>query len=716
MVRAEGGAPRLGAALFALAALAGSTAAPAMTQPLRGVNDSTEVGSLRFRFADGSSFSESRLRDRMATSAPGFWGRLQNRLAFLPLVPRIRAPFDPVELQRDMVRLRAFYRDNGFVSPLIDYPASRFDPSRNRMDLIVTIREGPPLVVGSRSARFVTPLDPALDRAWGDLEERLALRPGDRYTEFSRVQLESRLRSWMADRGYAFARADVRALVDSSMFRVDLDLALDPGVRARIDRVLVEGVETVSERVITRQLPFAPGDLFRADALVEGQRSLFGLNLFRVALADLPDQPADSTVTVRIRVRESPKRLFTAGGGYSRENGLEVGGSLRHRSFLGAARQLSLSGTAVSGWLASSGSDRKPVRSADVSLSLRQPYLFERRVSGSGTLFARWVDDPNQVVRYRETGISPSILFQYLPFRAAQVQYSLSRAVPLGGMQDLTRIDVFDRSAVSLSFAMGRLNNYLHPRRGWMVRPGIEQAGLFLGGGVAYRRLAVDATGLIPITMESSVIVSVTAGRLFPGGASRDQADPQVEYRFDPIRFYAGGSADVRGWSLNALGPKWVHADTVYVASDGTPTSENAAYESAGGLGKLSFRTEYRFPAPGLGDAWRLGVFADAGGVSARVRRDAKGRALPAAAGLVVVDDRAFPAVRDLKVGAGFGLRYLTPVGAVRLDLAWKVNPDALDLQRPGDRALYEAGLLAEEPERLRLRRFALHLSIDRAF
>src|SRR5690625_7842820 len=51
------------------------------------------------------------------------------------------------------------------------------------------------------------------------------------------------------------------------------------------------------------------------------------------------------------------------------------------------------------------------------------------------------------------------------------------------------------------------------------------------------------------------------AGRIWPYGGSRDQADPQVEYRFDRVRFPAGGANDGRGWAPGRLGPETPRAN-----------------------------------------------------------------------------------------------------------------------------------------------------------
>jgi outer membrane protein insertion porin family len=691
-------------------------ARPAKAQdPLVLVNDSTQVRSVRFRFVDGHLFDAERLANEMVTRGPGFFERLRRRLAFLPLVSEPDLPFEPVELQRDMERLRRFYRRNGFLQPSIDYPVSQFDASSNRIGVIVTVREGPPLTVRNSEVRLVDPLPSAMHEGWDRMVGRLGIREGERYTEFERLAAEGRVLNWMRRRGYAFVNVAGSVAVDSVRFLADVELRVTPGPQATIDSVLVEGAESVSDRVILRQVPFGPGKRYDAGDLEDGQRALFGLNLFRVALVDVPPQPADSTVTVRIRVREAKARLLSTETGYSLENGLDMDATLRHRNFMGDARQLSFSVAYRPGWFARPPEGRSAVRTFSVTSSLQQPYIGIRKMSGSATVFYRWIDDPNQDTRYREIGVTPSLIYEFLPYRTAIVEFGASRAIPIRTAGPLSAIGVYDRSTFSSSVRLGKLNDYLHPRRGWLANPRVEVGGL-LFGQLAYTKGTLDATGLIPITLHSSVVVTATVGRLVPRGASRDQTDPENEYRFDAIRYYAGGSSDVRGWDLQTLGPKFARADSIVTEAGGESRAVGAAYESVGGLGKISFSLELRMPAPGLGSSWQIGAFLDGGAIPARIRTDQGGRTLFDANGQPLVDDRPFPSPSDFRFGAGLGLRFLTPVGAVRLDAAWKLNPDDLDLQRPDDRVLFDAGILPDPPERRQMNRLKIHLSIDRVF
>jgi translocation and assembly module TamA len=101
-------------------------------------------------------------------------------------------------------------------------------------------------------------------------------------------------------------------------------------------------------------------------------------------------------------------------------------------------------------------------------------------------------------------------------------------------------------------------------------------------------------------------------------------------------RFYAGGGGSVRGYAYQGVGPK---------DANGQPT---------GGLSLAEASVEMRI---GITDTIGIVPFVDAGAVS----------------------EEDYPDFSGTKVGAGLGLRYLTPFGPLRLDAAVPVNPDPDD-------------------------------------
>ncbi|MCA0269338.1 MAG: BamA/TamA family outer membrane protein [Bacteroidetes bacterium] len=674
--------------------------------PLFLANDSTTVRAVDFRFIDTQTFSEDELRALLATKGPTFTEKLWRRL---PFARTKTYPLEPIEVQKDVVRIRQFYRLNGFFDARIDYPASQLDTAANTIRIVYSIVEGKPMRVrrmalyAQDSTGDVVAFPASLRRGWSELSSNTSLRPGARFTSVDYAVLKGEVLDWALNHGYPFANVQADSTLDLDSLAIDLALTLTPGPRARIDSIEVRGNTSVPDNVVRRELPLQTGEYFSQRRLVEGQRELFGLGLFRVAVARVPAQPEDSTVTVRYEVRQGKIRLLRATTGYSRDEGAVVQGDWTHRNFWGEARQLNIAVVARTGF-AAFPTDGLVARRLSVTASLRQPYLFNRRTSGMVAPFVLAENEPNLGNRYLEYGAAASVLYELMEFRTLSAQYTFGRVQPLelGGL-GLGAADVYNRSVLTGSAVWGRVNSFLNPRSGFLLRPTVESAGRLLASGVDYTKISNEATFYTVLSRRADGAARLYLGRLFPQGTSKDQNDPLVEYRFDRIRFYAGGASDVRGWGLNQLGPQLLRVDSVYAArTSGGPldslTVRNGRYEAIGGLAKFALNLEARLSFPGLGEKWRLAAFVDAGQVT-------EGSFSPA----------------DLRVGVGSGVRYYTPVGYIRLDVAVKVNPSETDRYDPLQ--LYERrygvnlpGVSQPGPFLSLWRRIGLHFSIGQAF
>lgn len=706
----------VGALLMALAAPPTPIRAQA---PLYLVDEETTVSQISFKFVERQTFETDRLTQQIATRAPSFFDRVKGLLGWIPLIPAPnRYPFDPVTLQRDVIRLRQFYQQNGFLQPRVDYPASQLDTTANTIHVIFSIDEGPPVIIqnadfyGPDSLQYaVQQFNAPVRDAWVDFRDQTSFRVGERYTEFSRIQVEDEVRSWLQNQGFAFARVTSEARIDTTNFTADIRFFVDAGPRGRFAEIDVEGNQSVSRRIVERELPFRTGDYFSYDQMIDGQRQLFGLNLFRVALADLPSQPADSTVRVRYRVREASLRYLTAQSGYGTSSGLSTEGQWSHRNFLGAARNLTVGLVAETGFLADPGffggsnPGIIPDRRFRGSVSLRQPYFFSTDLSASIEPFIEYRRDtrlePSQVflgVNARDFGLNTTLIYELLPFRTVSLRHSFSRSfqytrpLPDSTTQDpsaplTVEGDLFNRSVFSANATLGKVDDFLNPTRGVQLRPSAELAGTVLGSSIEYARLSNEVSGYIPLGDDIELATRFFVGRLWPLGRSRTiLSDPDAplsgvfENRFDNIRFYVGGSNDVRGWANELAGDKQARA---LVVQDDTT---NFIFEPVGGNAKLAANLELRLPFPGLSSDWRTAVFLDAG--QAR--------------------ERSF-APTALRFGTGAGIRYRTPVGYLRLDLAYKLNPGPLDLRNPRD-------VLRGTAEPRFLNRFRLHIGIGQSF
>lgn len=694
--------------------------------PLFLANEQTTIRGISFDFASTRTFEEERLFELIATQGPGFWDGVKR---VLPFFSAGRYPLDRVEIQRDVIRLRQFYLNNGFITPSIDYAASRLDTARNAIQVVFSIDEGQPLIIQdvgffNADGGYVAALfEGDLRDQWIRFRDRTSFKTGDRYTHFDMVRIQDQVLSWIKDHGFAFARLDPDVYIDSTYYTADISFVLKPGPRGYINKIEVEGNTLVSDHVVRRALPFKEGDPYSNKKLIQGQQQLFGLNLFRLALAEVPPQPEDSAVTVRYTVREAKLRRFAAQPGYSFQDGVSLQGQWGHRNFLGAARSLTVSVRANTGFFSREQEGTSAHQLIRGSVSIHQPHLFVSQLSGIFSPFVQVERDPLLLdaggINRREVGVTTSLIYTVMPFRFISASHEFSDVFQRSVVADSTKNnnlstgdDAFPKSILGLSSNLGKVDNFINPQRGFLFRPLIEQAGGVLPSGVEYFKVQADVIGFIPIRSGLRFVPRLRIGWYKPFGQSRDQFTLPTRDRFSQIRFKAGGASDVRGWATNLAGPKFPR-----------PVNDERSsfiYDPIGGVAKLSGSIETQLQIPGFSSLWHLALFLDFGQVSGEVRTLGEG-------GTCNDDETAFEefnvclkdtgrlAFDKFKVGTGMGIRYLTPVGFVRFDLGLKLNPDDLDLQSAEDAYRFIMGEL-DSPNKKFLRRFGLHLTIGQTF
>lgn len=725
----HGGAGWLRVAAVLVALAAGGVRPALAQQPLFMADEETNVRALNFKFEDTQTFSEKQLRELLATQGPSGMDRLYGAGRRIPLLGRLVPkptvyPLDPLEVQRDVVRLRQFYRLNGYLLTRVHYRASQLDTASNRIRVIYTITEGAPLRVRGVALTAIGPrgdtlraFPPDVQDEWRRFEDgRTQLKRGDRFSSLDYALFKGQVLDWARNRGYPFAAVAADSTLDLDSLAIDLRLRLTPGPRATVDRILVVGNTSVEDVVVRREVPIRPGDRFEQNKLLVGQRELFGLGLFRSVVADVPPQPVDSSVAVRYTVREGRPRLLTAETGFVTDEGINVTGRWRHRNFFGGARTFEVQATWTPGLLAPPGSEAP--RRLELSATLRQPYLFNRQTSGSIGPYLRRVYDPQQQTTTNAVGAQAEALYEFLPFRTASL-----RAV---GEVDRTRIDDgldFGRRQATLTAAarLGRLDSYLDPRRGFDVRPtvrlGLAGIGFDLpadpatgfGGyeartALPYLRPQVEVLGYGVLSRRVDGAARLVVGYLAPLGAARlDGIDGTGRFDatrlllsdvfFGDLRYRAGGSSDVRGWALSRVGAQALELIEDERALPFDPTNPSSgqfdvreSYRPVGGRAKVAINTELRLPFPGLSSNWRSALFVDAGMIDATDLRDSTLNIDLIALGADArqrLTLRRIAFDRTVRVGAGAGIRYRTPIGYLRFDLAAKVNPTLADRYTP---------------------------------
>jgi outer membrane protein assembly factor BamA len=695
--------------------------------PYHAFDDDTEVSNISFTFLKTRTFSQSRLEQEMALHERTRMDGLRKLLsAILPIRKPIPHPFSPIELQRDVARIRRFYANAGFHGTRVSYDVTYIN-DRNQVNIEILLDEGTPMVLKGFSVALPGGGNPAdsvpaeLKAEWEEFAARRDTAVGKRYTPAEGARISGDVLAWWMRRGWAFAETKTDTVADSLAASVNLAIALDPGPRARVDSIAVEGNRSVSRGLVLRTVPVTRGDWFSSSKLSEGQRRLFGLSLFRLALTDVPDsQPRDSTVLVRVRLQESAPRLFTGEAGYvSAGGGITARSEFLHRNFSGGARTLRINGVAQTGFAASG----RPDREYALSVALKEPLFLHRRLSASVAPFVGYRD--NAIDRSNELGVQSTLVYDANQYRffTFQHRYSSRRILDYrigsGSSIDLQTLLTLaaqraldsiatrtDRSTFGVSASIGRADPTRSIRRVFFLQPSIEVTAPSGLNTIEFAHGEIPVTAYYPFRNRSALVARVRFGRVIPYGktVTGDSIGPIAAIQLRDVLLNAGGTGSVRGWENGLLGPKLLNLQfQANAAGDSLTLTGTDGYIPAGGLSRAYASAELRLPFPFLrSPAWGTHVFFDAGRVwssDKRFMREDPNN-----------EQRWF-------YGAGAGVDVQSIVGPIKMSVGYKLNPSPLDIRNAS--AVLDAlqnGRSIESVSTTWQRRFHIHISLGQTF
>jgi outer membrane protein insertion porin family/translocation and assembly module TamA len=651
---------------------------------------------------------------------------------------------DQLEFERDVLRIKVFYWKRGFRHAGVDTTVTR---KGRGVKVHFAVTEGPPTLVSELS---IAQADPVLDA--NDIRKSMALRQGRPLDLLLLDTSVVRLRGRLWDKGYADAVLHDTAFITPGDSSGVVRIRLDPRRRATVDTIIVRGNSQITARTIGNMLTLRPGGIFRRPNLVESQRNLYESSLFRRALITA-GPPDDSAKRVVVDVEEAPFRLARLSGGFNTVDFGQVEGRFTDFSWFGGARRLDLdlvlsnifapqlNGAAIFQNVTGKLSDVEaaPYLSLnyEASAAATQPWFHDPRNTLGAGLFSHRRSAPGIFVDKGYGGnlsftrqIAPrtplSVVYQYelTEVSAGNVYFCVNYGVcetptirALAGRHAL--------SPLSASLFTDRRDDPLNPTTGYTARLTLEHASSITLSQFRYNRIAGEVTRYIPVgraVLAGRIRVGWVHSLASTGNALGQLGDTSSGGIIHPRkRFYAGGSQSVRGYGENQLGPRVLTVDPDTLIKYGCTTASIAngtcnpadvppqdfAPQPTGGTSLIEGNIEYRFPIwKQFGGAVFLdGAFVGEGSLSEVTR--GTGALTP-----------------------GFGVRYASPVGPIRIDLG--IRPGLVEnlhvvtdlVQSNGTARLVELQQSKEYDPlggkesgfRKILNRLALHLSIGQAF
>lgn len=461
---------------------------------------------------------------------------------------------------------------------------------------------------------------------WGEIKvegdispqtrDTLKLKMGDIALADEVLAARERLLNELREQGYALAKVDepIATLLEDSD-RVDILFRVDSGPKVVVGDIAVNGLKDLNEPFVRRHLLLSPGQRFQPSAIETARQDLASLGVFSSVSTQAGKQlDTEGRIPVNFDVAERQRHSVNLGAAYSTDLGASFSGAWLHRNLFGNAEQLNLNaGVMQLGGNSATGIGYKG------GAAFNKPDFIQR----DQALQIGFDAIKQSLDAYDLKTVQAEMLLNRKLSKYWHGSYGIAAQQSRITQEGVTR----DYTLLSLPVALkyDSSNSPLDPTEGSIAAISVTPTESLAGGSHPFVTMQVSGSTYLDLGEPGRSVLALRGLIGDTEGASQFDLPPDR-------RFYAGGSATVRGYKYQSIGPAF------------------ADHKPQGGTAIAAGTVEFR---QRILDDYGVALFADAGQVS--------------------VD--SFPFSGSWQIGAGAGLRYYTSFGPLRLDVAFPVNP-----------------------------------------
>lgn len=555
--------------------------------------------------------------------------------------------YDPAIFEVEKKRIERWYEARGYfdahvtsVKTFVDGKEVNADECKTsdcELKIVVTLKEGKATYVSDVQLDSTTPLPAALMER---LKKNLQLKRNVRFDESSYSADKDMLEQKLIAASYARAEVSGSVKIDRNTRMAVVDYKLDPGPECVFGKVSVEGADDVPVPLIIETANIHEGAKYDQDDVDDAQRAIFALRVFSSVRIDR--RGAGKVVDLAITLQRGRITTWSAGVGLmsgtlrrvtSDETNsvpqwdVHLSGAYENRNLLGGLRQLRLEERPRLIFLREFPGLRAPKLGNLISAKFEQPATLEARTTFFSS--AAWDVGPDPYRGFFRHDIAIKAGFRRSFWRR---RFTASIAAE----QDFYRIEDTqvpdDVSSYTLPFLEQELtldlrNDARRPRLGAYFKVLVQETSMLGGyGSWDYVRVLPDARVYVPLFLDVVLAARFAIGVLQVFNASpalKMQSETTADLGPEAYRLRGGGANSDRGFVAGQLGDGVVGGSTRYEGS-----------------------LELRIP---LGGDFGLVGFGDVGDVHTKID------------------------FHHLNAATGFGLRYYSIIGALRLDIAWRL-------------------------------------------
>lgn len=516
-------------------------------------------------------------------------------------------------LEQDRARIGALYHNSGFIEARIGEPTVTYE--EDRLYINIDIEEGARYRVGTIE------IDGDIIGDKNDLFQLVELGQGKFFSRRTLRDDMLRLTDHYAEKGYAFAEVEPALRKNAGELRMDVTIRISKGNLVHVNRVNIKGNTRTRDRVIRREIMVKEGGILDAGAVRKSSERLQRLNYFDEVSVTPEPTVQENIMDIVVDLKEKPTGTFSIGAGYSSVDNLMFMSQISENNFLGKGQRLSLQANMSSS-------------STQYNLSFTEPRLNDTKLLFGYDLYnwSREYDD------YTKNSTGGSLRFAYPVWEKWQLGWgygfddtNLTDVMPTASLGIRESLDIETTSYIRLGLSKDTRDKFVDPSKGALTSLSIKHAGMFLGGDSSFTKYEASSSWYYPLWKETVFHVKGSLGYVIE---NEDKKLPVYE------KFYLGGMSTIRGFDNGKISP--------------LEPNELGGFDRVGGTKMWYANFEYIFPL--FKEAGLKGlVFFDTG----NVYRDSENWSLD-----------------DLRYSVGLGFRWLSPMGPLRLEWGYNLDPE----------------------------------------
>lgn len=578
------------------------------------IKENDMVRVKRVRFLGNDKLVDGKLKTVMATQEGGFFSFISSS-----------GSYKQDAFERDLINLNYLYYNEGFIQVKIDRPQVYVTPDKKGIYVTIRIDEGERFNIGE--------IDFSGDLLFtaDELNESVQIKKGEQFN-YSKLQEDlGALTAKYGDLGYAYANVIPRNRIREKERIVDISFEVDKGNKVYIGKINVKGNSKTRDKVVRRELKLREGELYHETRRRESLANVKRLGFFEdVNFNTLTPQDQPDKMDIDIVVKERNTGSIQVGAGYSSFSKFVFNGQVNQANFLGKGHRL---GASV---------QYNRVESL-FNLNFTEPYFADSlwEVGFDAYRTSREREEFKEV----KTGGAMNLGHPLAPYLQGGISYKLDKTkLDLGeeGDPQLFPAETVNgyTSSVTLSLMYDKRNDRFEPTKGLFSRLAVEYAGV--GGDLSYTKGTATLRYYQKIFWDLVWRNNLNYGFISSNGG----AEPP----FNEL-FLLGGAHTLRGYDWFSVGKrKFSKTAADRDLQAGVEPADVRGFRPFGGSQQVYYNLEFQFNL--IQEAQIRGVvFYDIG----------------------YADDAL--KLSDFRANYGFGFRWFSPIGPLRFEWGFPINP-----------------------------------------